>query len=65
MESNLYTDILPEQQKKLFYLLPEQEWLDNFYLAGGTGLSLQTGHRQSINFDFFSSHIFENNKITE
>lgn len=64
MESNLYLNILPEEQKKLFYLLSEQEWIDNFYLAGGTGLSLQTGHRQSIDFDFFTSHIFDNSKIT-
>ncbi len=27
---------------------------DDFYLAGGTGLALQIGHRISIDFDFFS-----------
>ena len=26
---------------------------DGFYLAGGTGLALQLGHRDSIDFDFF------------
>lgn len=26
----------------------------NFYLAGGTGLALQLGHRQSVDLDFFS-----------
>lgn len=25
----------------------------DFYLAGGTGLALQLGHRDSIDFDFF------------
>ena len=31
---------------------------DDFYLAGGTGLAMQIGHRDSIDFDFFSkSHI--------
>ena len=25
-----------------------------FYLAGGTALALQLGHRQSVDFDFFS-----------
>lgn len=26
---------------------------ENFYLAGGTGLAIQLGHRDSIDFDFF------------
>ncbi|MBI4844637.1 MAG: nucleotidyl transferase AbiEii/AbiGii toxin family protein [Nitrospirae bacterium] len=30
----------------------------SFYLAGGTGLSLQTGHRRSFDFDFFTDKEF-------
>ncbi len=30
----------------------------NFYLAGGTGLALQLGHRKSVDLDFFSSNKF-------
>lgn len=30
-----------------------------FYLAGGTALALQMGHRDSIDFDFFSEHPFD------
>ena len=30
----------------------------SFYLAGGTGLSLQKGHRKSFDFDFFSDKEF-------
>lgn len=30
----------------------------SFYLSGGTGLSLQIGHRRSFDFDFFSSKEF-------
>jgi hypothetical protein len=30
----------------------------NFYLAGGTGMALQLGHRKSDDFDFFSSKLF-------
>ena len=26
---------------------------DGYYLAGGTGLALHLGHRDSIDFDFF------------
>lgn len=30
----------------------------SFYLSGGTGLSLQIGHRRSFDFDFFSAQVF-------
>lgn len=33
---------------------------ENFYLAGGTGLALQIGHRISEVFDFFTSIKFDN-----
>lgn len=32
---------------------------DKFYLAGGTGLALQLGHRDSIDFDFFKEGDFD------
>lgn len=34
-------------------------WKDEFYLAGGTALALQIGHRESIDFDFFSHLQFD------
>jgi Nucleotidyl transferase AbiEii toxin, Type IV TA system len=33
---------------------------DDFYLAGGTGLALQIGHRMSDDFDFFTNQRFDN-----
>ena len=36
--------------------LPE---LSNFVLAGGTSLSLQTGHRRSDDLDFFTDRSFD------
>lgn len=33
--------------------------LTNFYLAGGTGLALQLGHRMSVDLDLFSERHFE------
>jgi len=30
-----------------------KKWLNDFYLAGGTALALQLGHRQSIDLDWF------------
>lgn len=32
---------------------------ENFYLAGGTALALQLGHRWSEDLDFFSEHKFD------
>lgn len=46
-------DILPEAQKKLWPHL--QEIPKNFVLYGGTAVALRYGHRQSVDFDFFTS----------
>lgn len=37
--------------------------INGFYLAGGTALALQVGHRTSIDFDFYSQKHFDSNKI--
>jgi hypothetical protein len=37
----------------------------SFYLAGGTSLALQLGHRDSIDFDWFSDEVFELDKLSE
>ena len=54
----LYLGKLPRVTRKAFLycvehlpLLADSEW----YLAGGTALSLQVGHRQSVDLDFFVS----------
>lgn len=41
------------------------EFKNIFYLAGGTGLALQIGHRISIDFDFFCFKPFDNEKLLE
>ena len=49
--------ILPQQTKEAFEFLSKQEWLgeSSWYLAGGTALALQTGHRKSVDLDFFTT----------
>jgi len=37
-----------------FHLISQMELIQDFYLAGGTGLALHFGHRFSIDLDFFS-----------
>lgn len=41
--------------KKAAVLFPKFAKFKKFYLVGGTALSLQIGHRLSVDFDFFSS----------
>ena len=53
MNKPLHLEILPDEQRKLFDVMAKQEWINSFYLAGGTSLALRIGHRQSIDFDFF------------
>lgn len=47
----LHYEIL--DQKRINILPTLSKFKDVFYLAGGTGLALQIGHRDSVDFDFF------------
>ncbi|KKU76366.1 MAG: hypothetical protein UY03_C0037G0004 [Parcubacteria group bacterium GW2011_GWA2_47_64] len=48
-------DILQPATKKALDFASGQKWLaqEGWYLAGGTALALQAGHRESIDLDFF------------
>lgn len=50
-------NVLPSQTLKALDLLSEQKWLkkSDWYLAGGTALALNAGHRQSLDLDFFTA----------
>lgn len=52
-------------QEELF-LLKNLEFLkkERFYLAGGTALALQLGHRTSIDLDFYNPNPFKTEEIT-
>ncbi len=55
--TELKFEILPSKTKKAFLYCAESFfWLNKYglYLAGGTALALQTGHRQSVDLDFFT-----------
>lgn len=47
----MHPEVLSEKAKKVLSKLGS---FDDFYLAGGTALALQVGHRISIDFDLFS-----------
>jgi Nucleotidyl transferase AbiEii toxin, Type IV TA system len=50
-------DILPPPQRALWPALDATP--DHFTLYGGTALALRIGHRQSVDFDFFSRAAFD------
>ena len=57
MEKELKLEILDKERIKILSLL--KIFKDDFYLAGGTGLALQIGHRESVDFDFFALGDFD------
>ena len=48
--------------QKLSYF---NEVVDRFYLAGGTALALQYGHRKSVDLDFFTQVNFDVEKLVK
>lgn len=52
----MFEEVLPKNALKVISQLSTN--LNDFYLAGGTGLALQLGHRKSADLDFFSSKMF-------
>lgn len=55
----LHWSTLEVEQKKLLQLIVEQMPLAGSYLAGGTALALILGHRESVDFDWFSPSNFD------
>lgn len=55
--TNLHIDMLPPETQQALEVLKEWNQLraGPWYLAGGTALALQAGHRQSVDLDFFTS----------
>ncbi len=54
---SFHFDSLPRPTRRaLEYLAKHGDWLEGtrWYLAGGTALTLQVGHRKSVDLDFFT-----------
>ena len=52
-------------KKRLDVLPLFKNFKNNFYLAGGTSLALQIGHRDSIDFDFFTEEDINTKELFE
>ena len=53
--TNWHYETLPRRTQKALVFLSKEKWLkdSDWYLAGGTALALSTGHRRSLDLDFF------------
>lgn len=64
----LHLETLPDATKKAFLKCISNDFFSSggWYLAGGTSLALQVGHRRSVDLDFFTpEESFDEKKIEE
>lgn len=54
-----YTETLPQTTKSVLDKISGISDIQNFYLSGGTALSLLLGHRESEDLDFFTKILFK------
>lgn len=59
----LYKETVESGTFQIIVDLQKKEYLHNFFLAGGTALSLQLGHRISDDIDMFTPNSFDENKL--
>lgn len=53
---NPHWEALTPGTQQALHKIARLEFINDFYLAGGTGLALHLGHRFSVDLDLFSSH---------
>jgi hypothetical protein len=54
----MYQEVINAKTKRILETIDRIKEIENFYLAGGTALALQLGHRKSIDLDWFSQKEF-------
>src|SRR5690606_26794175 len=59
----LHKETVSSEMWKLLQTLIKDEMLKDFNLVGGTALSLQIGHRLSIDIDLFTTKGFDKQKL--
>jgi hypothetical protein len=60
-----HREVIPAQTETTLCALRDAQSMDRFYLAGGTGLALQFGHRLSLDLDFFAEDHFNEEALLE
>lgn len=61
----LYKEAIDRSTLELLINLQQKEYLNRFYLAGGTALALKLGHRKSVDIDLFSDFSFDAGNLLE
>lgn len=61
----MYWNTIDENRQKLLKKITERISLNNYYMIGGTALSLQLGLRLSYDFDFCVPEMFNNEVLLE
>ena len=60
-----HNEVIGPNVEQTLKALKERSLLDGFYLAGGTGLALQLGHRRSLDLDFFRQESFNDEQLLQ
>ena len=60
-----HREVIPASTEAAMNALRDAQLLKHFYLAGGTGLALQFGHRLSLDLDFFSLEHFDEEALLQ
>lgn len=60
-----YREAIKAPTEAALRALRDANLLDQFYLAGGTGLALQIGHRLSYDLDFFAHDLFNEDVLLQ
>ena len=61
----MYPESINAKTRHVLEKIKKSGLAQNFYLAGGTALAIQLGHRESIDLDFFYREEFSNSKLKE
>lgn len=61
----MFTEVLTKDARASLAVLGERDILKDAYLAGGTALALQIGHRVSVDFDFFTQAKFDPQQVVQ
>lgn len=60
-----HRETIPASTAETLRVLRLSQLAERFYLAGGTGLALQFGHRLSLDLDFFAEEHFDEERLLE